>query len=261
MLISPQRPPEIKGPNHELASPLSFLHDHSYCVKVGKAWRRQVPAKVLGDWEDTATCLPLTPQHTVFRRKGFVTHPKKRAVIETDLRVDNTRVDWPYFHRRDRNAKYKARLKLKDSFQSNQSEETHIKPQKKKKINSRASKPPVKKHIQNKHSLDGVRDPSLVSYSALMSSALSKLLPEVSPALIAKAKSCTVGLTPTNICLPSPLPSSPTQSSSTHQDSSSRSSSTSPATHLVMKPFSISLQKIPLTKHITSPCFKSTILE
>lgn len=180
--------------------------------------------------------------------------------METDDITNDIRLDWPYFHKRERSAKFLARIKMKDT------ERDVARTLARKKITSRARKsPPPKlvKKIQGESVITPKTPktviatvlptmlpvPSVVSYD--VSAALKKLLPNISPSLTAKARKCTVGISPTKTFHSSSqsLPRdqrfySPTASqSSSLQQSSSRGSSLSPA-HQV-KPFSIPLKKIP----------------
>ena len=243
LISSPRRPPEIKGPNLKLASPIDILHDHPYC---GKALRKQVPAKALRGWD--ADRLPLTQQHTVFKRNGFVKGYDRRAVVEIDGVVNDLQCGWPYFHKKERSAKYLARQKLRDSF----SEELAIRPKKKRVISQVAkqslkkTKPP-KGAVQNPRLLQSAANPA---YSEFV---LSKLLPS-------KAKHCTIDVTHTSTTgLARPFSTRWGESSpSPMHENSSRSSSVSPAIHWMTKPFSISLLKLPLSRQFSPPPSEST---
>ena len=246
LIVSPHnRLAEYKGANHELASPLSILHDHSYCQKDGKKPWKHVPAKVLLGWNTARP--PLTPQRAVCKRNGFVTKSERIAIVETDNVMDNNiSVGWPYFHKTDRSAKFLARLRMKDtrSIQGNTTIDM-IKKKKKKKITSRAPKGSLKKKLAGP-SAHKIHPPS---YNTIMSSTL-KLLPTVSPSLITQAQKCAVGVTPTNTFgIISPLKVHPPAGQSPFvqlSSSSSRNSSLSPTAQV--KPFSITLHKIPLTR-------------
>lgn len=253
------RPPEHKGPHFELASPLSMLHDHPYgkFQHTDKAWK-QAMAK---GWSSTS--LPLTPQDLVCKRNGFVRNleNKKSAVVEMENMTHDIRVDWPYSaysHRQERSAKCLAKLKIKDTCNTEKDVTRTLAKTKKKVIVSRvqkmkpARKPPTHSSKSPKAVIATVL-PTVVPVPHLVpcgvSSSLKKLLPNVPPSIIAQARKCTVGITPTNPFISSPhgrhfiFPSaSPSQEHSGHNSSH---------THQV-KPFSIPVKRIPLSSFPTS---------
>lgn len=253
MLTFCLRPPEHKGPNFELASPLSILHDHPYdkFQHTDKGWKHVV-AK---GWASNS--LSLTPQDLVCKRNGYMrnSEKKKSVVVEMDKTIHGVSVGWPYIQRQERSAKFLARLKIKDNC-STEKEVARF-PTKKKKLSiSRAQKmKPVKKlsggsvhNLKSPKTVIATVLPTAVPISPLapygMSSSLKKLLPNVPPSIIAQARKCTVGITPTKPFISPaqgqhfvfPPPTSP----STEKDSPST------CTHQ-LKPFSISVKKLPLS--------------
>jgi hypothetical protein len=249
--------PEFKGPFHGLASPLSVLHDHPYSELCKKAWKKQVPAKVLRDWSGTAH-LPLTPEDVVCKRNIFSTNLNRRAVVETDFTGDSVEHSWSCFRMGERSAKYQARIKIWDyNDRARTPIKVAMKPRHKaarhlkQKSKTKPKKKVTSKSIgSNTHTnLASPTESSLFTFSP-MSSPLGKL--HISPSLVARAKSCSIGVTPTPTAgLRSPLPAvcrlDSSESGSSLTGLSSRDSSLSPA-HRVMRPFSISLPKIPLSQ-------------
>ena len=227
---SPIRTPEFKPSFRGLASPVSVLHDHPYSQLVRKAWKKQVSAKMC-DWNPTH--FELTPEDIVCRRNGVATNFERRAVVETD---------WSNNHRGGRRAKHLAKLRINNVLEKTLA----VKPKKK------TSRQPNKRRpkLKPKRSREDLRSPtesSSFSYTPL-SSPLGRL--DMSPSsLLAHARNCSVGLTPTNtagVCSPLRVPSQVEYSESVSSSgglSSSRASSVSPP-HQVVRPFSISLQRI-----------------
>lgn len=153
---------------------------------------------------------------------------ERRAIVEADDNIVGD-VSWPYLHnsRGERNAKFLARLKLKES-QSDDDRTITVK----RKVPPHRVKRPSERKPKKKLSRKSVL-PAVVT-------CIDQILPTVSPSLIAQAQQCTVGVTKTvgitsPLCLPSDLTSS-----------SQRNITGTSVTKLV-RPFSISLQKIPLS--------------
>lgn len=226
-----------------------MLHDHPYgkFQHADKAWK-QAMAK---GWSSTS--LPLTPQDIVCKRNGFVrnSEKKKSAVVEMDSMTHNIRVDWPYSYRQERSAKCLAKLKIKDTCNTEKDVMRTLAKTKKKVIVSRVQKikPAKKSPTHSSKSPKAVIAtvlPTVVPVPPLvssgMSSSLKKLLPNVPPSIIAQARKCTVGITPTKPFISSPhgrhfiFPSA-----SQSQEHSSHSGS---HTHQV-KPFSIPVKRLP----------------
>lgn len=267
MLTFCLRPPERKGPNFELASPLSILHDHPYgkFQHTDKGWK-QVVAR---GW--SSNCLPLTPHDLVCKRNGFVrnSEKKKTTVVEMDNTIHDVTVGWPHVQRQERSAKFLARLKIKDTCNTEKEvgRIPTMKTKKKTKLNiSRAQK--VKKlptgsahNLKSSKTVIATLLPTAVPVSSLapysMSSSLKKLLPNVPPSIIAQARKCTVGITPTKPFIsPTHGPHFVFPPSSPSREQGSRST---PAHQL--KPFSIPVKKLPLSlmplsssrvKHVTN---------
>lgn len=200
-----------------------------------------------------STCLPLTQQDLVFKRNGFVrnSEKKKSAVVEMDNMTHDVRVDWPYSHRQERSAKFLAKLKIKDTCNIEKDVTGTLATKTKKKVilsRVQKMKPPKKLPIHSSKSSKAVIAtvlPTVVPVSPLascgVSSSLKKLLPNIPPSIIAQARKCTVGITPTN-----PFISSPRGQHFIFPSTSPHTSQGSPHTHLV-KPFSIPVQRLPLS--------------
>ena len=231
----PIRTPEFKPSFRGLASPVSVLHDHPYSQLARKAWKKQIPAKMSKcGWNPTH--FDLTPEDIVCRRNGVAKNFERRAVVETDflLRSNN--------HGGGRRAKYLANLRINNGL-----EKTLVVKPKKKTSRQRNRKRPKLKPKRSREDLRSPTESSSFSYTPL-SSPLGRQ--DMSPSsLLAHAQNCSVGLTPANtvgICSPLHVSSQVEYSESVSSSgglSSSRASSLSPA-HQVVRPFSISLQRI-----------------
>ena len=239
------RTPEFKRSFRELASPLSVLHDHPYSQLMRKAWKKQVPAKILCDMNSHYS--PLTPEDIVCKRNGLTTNFEKRAVVETDFVARREAFS---LRRGERNAKFLARLRMSDSSQNLAKRPREFVSNSKKKPQPKKKSRPKKKMKVVSNDLASPTESSSFSYTPLLSP-LQQL--EMSPSLISHAQNCSVGITPADtsgvyspLCVSSQTDSSDSGSSSS-TGLSSRASSLSPSVHQVVRPFTISLQRMPLT--------------
>ena len=217
---------------------------------------KKVPNKVLHGWNSTP--LPLTPQRNVCKRNGYVRHwDKQRTVlVELDKVATDAGVNWRYYHKAERTAKFIARNKMKDTCRiEGDVPETPVRKKRKKPTTAQTHKRPLVTkpaktlsgasiHSAQPHkSVIATVVPSGHSLSSLvMSPSLKKVLQN------AHTQPCTVGISPTSIFGITPFTFPHNQhfsslSASPQESSASRDVSVSPANKV--KPFSISLQKIP----------------